>query len=61
MPKYKVAVKCGYAPKVFEFRNLQGALELIRCMIIGSDDIELCIKTEYIREEESNDEREIDR
>ena len=58
--KYKVRVKIGYSVKEFEFENYQTLSEMIRCMVIGSHEVEFAILTEFVNEEE-NDNGEIDR
>ena len=58
--KYKMRVKIGYSVKEFEFENYSTLAELIRCMVIGSNEVEFSILTEFVNEEE-NDNGEIDR
>ena len=57
MTRYKLLVKEGYATKAFEFINYNTLSDLIRCMVIGADEVEFAIR----KEEEADDEREIDR
>ena len=56
MPKYTVTVRFGYTEKEFVFNNYPTVAELIRCMVIGSHDVEIRIRTEYIEESENKEE-----
>ena len=50
--RFRVIVKIGYSEKEFDYTSWPSTSEMIRSLILGTDDVEFRVRTEYETEQE---------
>ena len=53
--RFRVFVKVGYQEKEFAYTSWPSTSEMIRSLVLGSDDVEFRVRTEYEREPEEEE------
>ena len=56
--RFRVIVKVGYQEKEFSYGSWPSTSEMIRSLILGSDDVEFRVRTEFEPEQEEVEEDE---